>query len=210
MKKTLFTFPYYSYHVSPDTYNKEELVNNMLANYQKKPSRNHWQQHCDMHHEYNDKNNPDFIQINYKQLISSYTNIVQQFMNELNFRFPVEWTLQMQNYTVTTNSQTMSPHNHLPAQFAAVHYLKFDSSHHPSTVFHNPSQYQNILPVYYTSLYNTLIPKSLSCILPELTIPAVEDELIIFPAMLNHSIGCSHSDVTRITTAFNIYIKESE
>lgn len=200
MKKSIITYPYYSYHISPRSYNKQQLVDNILTNYQTNPSRNMWDKTCDMHHEYNDRDNSNFIPIDYSTLLPIYYQKVEEFISELNLRYSCTSSLHIQNYTVTTHAQTMKTHCHLPCQFAAVHYVKFNHSEHQSTMFSNPSPYANLLPMYYHMMYDRYIQQ-------EINLPVVEDELIIFPAMMNHHIVSSHSSTPRITIAFNIMLE---
>jgi hypothetical protein len=207
--KPLVAFPYYSYHIPPDAYNKQELIDSMLHNYQLEPSRNEWNPACDMHHEYNDVNNTEFIKPNYDQLIPVYTNVIQTFMNDLNFQRPMQWRFSIENYTVTTQTQHMITHNHLPSQYAAVHYLSFSSEEHTSTVFQNPSLYSSVLSLYYDNLRDALPPNSPHALpfYSDYDLPVSEDELIIFPSMLDHYVKPSRSSKPRITIAFNIYIE---
>jgi hypothetical protein len=210
MLKSLFNFPYYKTKISPENYDKEQLVSSMLFNYSIQPSRNEWNPHCDMHHSYNDAKNSKFEPIDYSSVIPLYTSEIQKFIDEFKYVQEINWSFAVQNYTVTSKEQNMLSHHHIPSVFAAVHYLKFDKNEHTSTVFHNPSQYGQILELHYSEQKEVFdhCDENILWLWNDVLIDVEEDDFIIFPAILNHSIGPSNSDKKRITISLNIEIEK--
>lgn len=201
MLKSLFTFPYYHTSINPAFYNKDQLVTEMINNYNEKPSRNGWNDDCDLHHSYNDSSQKD---IDYSQLNTLYRLVTKQFFKSIDL--PLDFNLRIENYTVTSRSQTMMTHSHIPSIFSAVHYLKFDPQYHKSTIFQNPSKYEDLLEYFYKDVVDHFPNTFLSnWIQSNLSIPDVkEDDIIIFPSILNHYVGASLSPEPRITVVFNV------
>lgn len=212
MLNSLFNFHYYKTKINPQDYNKEELISSMLDNYSIDSSRNEWNSICDMHHEYNDRGNEKFKNIDYSQLIPLYYSAVNDFISEIKFVDEVYWQFEIQNYTVTSKGQSMVPHHHIPLVFAAVHYLKFDPNEHNSTVFHNPSSYGLLLDFHYSDkrdLFDKNNENNL-WMWNDVMVDVEEDDLIIFPAIVNHSIGSSNSEKERVTIALGIDIEKNK
>ena len=104
----------------------------------------------------------------------------------------------------------MLPHHHIPHLFAAVHYLKFDPTEHKPTIFHNPSIYETVLHIHYGEK-RILLDENNSLnywLWDSIHLNVEEDDLIIFPAMVHHSIGASYSEKERVTVALNIDIEK--
>lgn len=212
MLNSLFKFPYYKTKINPQDFNKEELISSMLNNYSIDPSRNEWNSISNLHHEYNDWDNEKFKKIDYSGLIPLYHSAVNEFIAQFEFVDEIYWQFDIQNYTVTTKGQCMFPHHHFPMVFAGVHYLKFDSNEHKSTVFHNPSSYGLLLDLHYSE-QKKLLDKSNEdnfWMWNDITIDVEEDDLLIFPAMINHSIGSSNSEKERVTIALGIDIQKNK
>lgn len=211
MLKSLFKFPYYKTKIKAEKYNKNDIISSMVSNYSIEPSRNHWNPHCNLHHEYNDFGNENFQSIDYSMLIPLYASEIKNFIEELKFIEEMHWKFTIENYTVTKGSQNMLPHHHLPSTFSAVHYLKFDSSEHTSTIFHNPSQYGLLLDSQYSNqqkIFDRYDENNL-WLWNDVIVDVEEDDMIIFPSILNHSIGASNSNKERITVALNIQVQRA-
>jgi uncharacterized protein (TIGR02466 family) len=208
MFKDLFAFPIYQVKIPPEFYDKRELVSKILKNYKKSPSRNEWSCMSDMHHPFNDWENPDLEKIDFSKLNKVYNETIQKFVGQLDFVQSINWKYELVNYTVTTKGQSMVEHHHMPSLFSAVHYLKFDSEKHNSTVFFNPSQYQNVFSLFYSDQIDVLSKKDIrnSWLTRYKYISVEEDDLVIFPAVLNHAISPSYNEEERVTVALNIDI----
>ena len=100
-------------------------------------------------------------------------------------------------------------HNHIGADFSAVHYFKFNPEVHTGTTFINPRSnevlyYKNISKPLINNLVKTNIEHSLY---QEVFTPQVnEGDFIIFPSHLDHVIYKNNSDDLRVTIAFNFSI----
>lgn len=202
MLKSLFTFPYYHTTINPAFYNKDQLVTEMIGNYNEKPNRNGWNGDCDLHHSYNDTSQKD---IDYRRLKPLYKTITKQFLKSIDL--PLDFDLRIENYTVTTQSQSMKSHAHLPSLFSGIHYLKFDPQFHKSTIFKNPSQYEDLLEYFYPRELIKHFPSNFLShwITTDIPIPDInEDDIVIFPSILKHHVGPSLSSEPRITVVFNI------
>ena len=211
MIKSLFNFPYYHNKIPGYLYNKNELIHNMISNYKKECSRNNWNRHCDMHHEFNDSNNENFIKINYEQLIPIYNRVVGEFVDQISYKQRIKWDYEIINYTVTSGSQNMWPHHHIPSTFSAVHYIKFNKKKHQSSIFFNPSNYRTIFDFHYSDFMQSLCENDDNNMwaFPIRTIDVEEDDIIITPAIVEHAIGKSDSDEERISIILNINISKN-
>ena len=212
MLKSLFNFPYYQTNIPSYLYNKEELICNMVHNYRKDSSRNQWNPNCDLHHEYNDRDNEDYIKIDYEKLIPIYNKVVEDFISQISFCKNIKWNYEIVNYTVTTNTQNMWPHHHIPSTFSAVHYIKFNPSVHKSSVFVNPSHYNQIFDLHYHDLVDCLDPNNDDnmWIFGNRTVSVKEDDIVITPSIVDHAITRSNSDEERITIVLNINILKDD
>lgn len=206
MMLPLFNFYYFKVKISPDLYNKSELMSKMLKNYEKSPSRNKWNKFSDMHHEIDDLDNKDLEKINYEQIAPVYQEIIQSFVDKIPTVKSFNWNYEIVNYTVTKNIQNMISHHHIPSTFSAVHYLKFNPSLHKSTIFTNPSTYRSIFDLLYADHWDFLDSKDPRnfWISPFVELDVEEDDIIIFPSILDHNIAASYSDEERVTISINI------
>jgi hypothetical protein len=211
MFNSLFSFPYYKVKIPPESYNKEKIVSTAMHNYSKSPVRNKWNCDSSLHHAYNDLKNPFFDKIDYSSVIPIYKSIIKKFIDNLKFIDDnFYWNFEIQNYTVTTENQNMSSHHHMPAVFTAIHYVKFNSDQHNPTLFHNPSKYSPVLGMFYNEQQSIFDCNDVnnSWIWNTTMIPTEEDDFIITPAIVDHSIIPSKSLNERITIALNIHLNK--
>ena len=63
MKKMnyLFGFPVGIYKINPSNYNKEKIVSDIIDNYKINANRNNWNKSSNIHQEFDDRNNDNFI-----------------------------------------------------------------------------------------------------------------------------------------------------
>lgn len=174
----------------------------MIDNYNQNPNRNGWNNDCDLHHSYNDTSQKE---IDYKRLKPIYNTIIKQFLKSIDV--PLDFNLKIENYTVTTHSQSMNSHAHLPAVFSGIHYLKFNPDVHKSTIFKNPSNFEELLEYFYPNDLVSNFPNNFlsNWIRTDLPIEDLtEDDMVIFPSILKHHVGPSLSSEPRVTVVFNI------
>ena len=110
-----------------------------------------------------------------------------------------------------TKESQMSNHIHTDCDFSTVHYLKYNNDSLDCTLFHNSNDYAKFLVSLSPSLSKVCDNKSIqnSWIYQTFKIPTQEDDFIIFPAILEHSVPRIESDGERVTVVTNINVKES-
>jgi hypothetical protein len=217
-KTNLFSCPIYKIRIDPNSYDKEKILNDIKYNKSLKNTRNEPHQNfgngCDIHHSYEDFDNENFRIINYEKLISTYSEIFQSFFNEeLSTIKEFKWEFQIENYTAMTEGQWMSTHNHLGKGedfvFATVHYLNFKKDH-VSTTFYNPAKFAPYTKFIQSKLYNTInntVPDN-SYLWENCTFSVKEDDMIIFPATLDHEIQVQGpTKEPRITVSSNAWMR---
>ena len=210
---TLFGSPVWSDHISPALYNKKELIDKMLKNYERSPIRNNWDTVSRLHHSLQDNNNFEYEEINYDKLINVYRNKIIKFFKETNLS--CKFNFEIMNYTVVDSDGYLRPHEHF-CDFTAIHYLSYDKENHLPLILHNDNplnkhlKYQIIKnKINIDEDYNGV--HSMFCSTWEL--PLKEDELYIMPGFLTHSVennkkvNFQKTDKKRICIAFNIMVE---
>jgi hypothetical protein len=212
-KISIFPTMVYRTKVDPDSYDKKELIKTITENHKKKPIRNNWgDRNANLHHYYDDWNNPIFKSLNTEKINAQYKLCVDSFMQSFTFKQDITYKWDIANFTACKNSQFMVEHDHLSpkAFYSAVHYLKLKK-------YQNPTRYIN--PLLY-SLYDktilnyiNILPGDLleySSFYKDWAFSVEEDDLVFFPSYLRHKfLGNSEPDSLkdlRITGAINIYI----
>lgn len=140
-----------------------------------------------------------------------YQNEIKNFMLKAGFNRNHNWTVRTQYwYNIGLNKSYQEVHDHLGGpiaiNYAAVHFLKFNRDIHAGTVFYNPLKAvlkstlpttdENLKPVDYKALQKV--------------IQVEQEDLIIFPAYLPHSVMTQNTNEERITIAFNLSITENK
>ena len=210
----LFACPIYKIRVDPNSYDKEEILKDIKYNKSLKNTRNDSHQNIsgisDIHHSYNDHDNENFRIINYEKLIGTYSEILQDFFNnEIHTTKKYRFNFDIVNYSAITEGQWMNAHNHIPDDFATTHYLNFKKDH-IHTCFHNPINFTPFLKFIQPELYNILWNDEggeNSYFEENFYFPVEEDDMLIFPAALNHQIMTQWpTKEPRITISANIKI----
>ena len=208
----LFGIPFYKTKIDESQYNKKEILDNIEKNYNLDPHRNNWQVNTlytdsDLHHMYNDKNNNNFIQVDVSQLTNLYNEkIIDFFDNFMQEKYEFTWNLV--NYTCMKKNQFMNKHSHPNYDFVGIHYIKFNEQHSP-TVYYNPAiwiDYKDFLPFFtlvnktHNQLINSYLHKAIES-------SVMENDFVITPGMLSHSVPKSQIDDLRVTIVIHINIK---
>ena len=214
-KTNLFSCPIYKVRIDPNSYDKEKIINDIKYNKSLKNTRNDTQYNfgnCDIHHSYMDFDNEDFRIINYEKLVAAYSEPVDEFFDkEIAIIKKFEWELKIVNYSAVTEGQWLPKHNHWEIEdFACIHYLNFKVDHVP-TLFHNPAIFAPFVKYIQPELGNVLdnmVPDN-SYLYEWFTIPVKEDDMIIFPAALDHEVHVQGpTKEPRITISSNIKIDD--
>jgi len=193
-KTNLFSCPIYKIRIDPNSYDKEKIINDIKYNKSLKNTRNDTQYNfgnCDIHHSYTDHDNKNFRSIDYDKLMVVYTEIFNKFFSkEICTIKKFKYNFKIVNYTAMTEGQWLPKHDHVEDDdFATVHYLNFKKDH-SLTCFYNPAIFSPYLKYLQSELYNTLdnTNSDNSYLWEWYRVPVEEDDMVIFPAALNHEI----------------------
>ena len=207
----LFGCPIYKVKIDPSSYDKDQILSDIEHNYNLNSFRNNplTGDECMIHHSHRDFENKDFVPINYDKLQAVYDeNIKQFFANVYPIKRGYGWKCQIINYACITKGQWLVKHNHLPHDdFSTVHYLRLKKGHAP-TRFFNPADFASYVKDIQPTLFDKLdFNNPINSYMYENWIPnAKEDDMIIFPAALQHDIPLHSSDELRVTISTNIEV----
>jgi len=209
----LFPSHIYRYHIDPLSYDKQEIVNSIIKNYNLSPIRNNWSGGSNLHHYYNDWNNTEYNKVDLSSLVICYNSLIQSFINSLDLKNLPNWNYSIQNITVCKEpDHFMEEHDHYSDNviFSGVHYIRKNKEDSGLT-FVNPlivAQYPAIESLKWaTTNLNSAIEDN-SAFFKEWSIQPEEDEFIIFPSYLKHKVVQSKNknDDYRIAVALNIRV----
>ena len=215
MIEQIFGIPLYKSSINSNSYDKESILNTVFKNYEKSNERNNWDNESyiksKIHHSLCDEQNQNFEQPDFSSLKPIYETEIKKYLKMMNYQNLV-FKFDIVNYTVMTKESQMSNHIHTDCEFTTVHYLKFNNESSESTLFHNSNDYAKFLVTSLSpSLSKVCDNKSIhnSWIYQTFKIPTQEDDFLIFPAVLEHSVPRIESDEERVTVVTNINVKES-
>jgi len=219
-KHNLFSSPVYVATIDPASYKKEEFIKVVETNYKKNPHRNKWDTESDMHHNYDDGENPLFVRYDFegmfKSLHDQYNNIVEEYIMQMHINKSINYRWVISNVTGMKETQYMLPHTHMEFNgdktsiLSAVHYLRYKEGHLPTT-FETPLSViydQSVFKTYRGLLNGAHLENS--NYYPNYCLDAKEDEIHIFPSYLKHHVPRQKSDELRITVVINVEVWESK
>jgi hypothetical protein len=207
MNNMLFGFPIHNVFINPNSYDKETIVSNIKKNYEIDGDRNEWGS-SKLHHPYGDWDNEKFIDINYNKLKEVYQKTFDNFFKN-HFKstelFNYHWNIV--NYTAIKTGQYMKAHTHPEYDFSCTHYINFNPEKHSSLRFVNSSPTglfgKEIMNEQYLIADRSHI--SNSYLYGDFDYPSLEDDMIIFPATLQHEVPVQkETDELRICVVTNI------
>lgn len=214
MIEQLFGFSMYRTSLKKKKYERKKIISAIEENFKKDPVRNNWDSEGDlssvMHHSYNDKNN-NFIEPDYRSLIPIYNKQIQIYLKKIGFKNNFSYKFEIINYTCMIENQYMVPHVHRDCDFSAIHYIQYDDTTNNSTLFYNGNSQHlcNYIEDKRTFLYSnvdTMLPHN-SWMFKNFKYITKQDDLVIFPAYLEHSVPhVKKSNKNRITISFNISV----
>jgi uncharacterized protein (TIGR02466 family) len=213
MIKYLFGLPTYRTSLLNERYNKEDLIKVVLKNYNKDKNRNNWDknslEYSKIHHFLYDEENPFFDTPDFSPLFPIYTKHITNFLNNLKLKKNFNFNFKIVNYSCMTEGQHMKSHIHTHCDFSAIHYLKFDENFNDTTLFFNPASYSKFLDNFSPNILNFFNSEDekISWLYQNFKFITKEEDLIIFPSILEHSVPVVKSDKYRITIAFNISLE---
>jgi hypothetical protein len=202
----LFSPFYYKTNIAETEFLQQIHLEAMLVNYEAFPHHSHdW----NVHTSYGKDNDQLPYSINWEHFFSIYQYYIDEFCLEF-FGAGRSWEV-VDNiwYNVYGRDQDGMQHNHIGADFSAVHYFGFNPEIHTGTTFINPrlneaKYYKGLSELVTNNLQETNPEHSLY---QEVFTPQVnEGDFIIFPSHLDHVIHRNNSDQLRITIAMNFKI----
>ena len=213
IKSNLFSLPIYQIKIDPNLYDKEKILSDIEYNKSLQNSRNATHQkigryNSDIHHSYNDLDNEDFRIINYEKLLVVYQEIFKFFFDKVLFtKKQFNWDFEIVNYSAITEGQYFPIHNHIESAFATIHYLNFKDDH-ALTRFNNPATFAEYMRNIRPELYNIVGDGIDNSYMHEFfDVKAEEDDILIFPAVLQHQIPPQgQTKESRITISSNLMI----
>jgi len=211
----LFALPIFKVRIDPNSYDKEKIVKDIKYNKSLK------REACTYVTQFGTDNKKDsfekkyddvtFRPINFDKLKVEYSKVFDKFFNENIFtKKPFKWALDIRSYNAILEGQRIGSHNHLiKDSFSTCHYVNFKKEH-IFTRFNNPAIHSSFVKYVQMSIIDVLDFSSPdnSYLLEDFTMPCQEDDMIIFPSILNHEVPEQPStNEPRITISTNIEIK---
>tara|TARA_Y100000004_G_C8830378_1_gene375880 strand:- start:165 stop:797 length:633 start_codon:yes stop_codon:yes gene_type:complete len=207
----LFGFPVGLYHISPNSYDKNSIVNPIETNYNKSETRNNFDNlKSNIHCEFRDTDTLEFLCPDYKkELLPLYSECVEKYLSGFSWKENFSYKLTISNYIALKSGQFMKRHYHNNADFTGVHYLKYDNTH-ITTNYENDRGYvpwlRDFSPNLFYKLDNNNIDNSWA--FEDYRINVKEDDFCIVPAVLPHSVPVQKTDSLRITIVIDVKIKK--
>tara|TARA_R100000005_G_C5000301_1_gene207138 strand:- start:3179 stop:3853 length:675 start_codon:yes stop_codon:yes gene_type:complete len=218
-KHNLFSTPIYRTKISPSTYDKKKIVEDIEYNFNITDDRNCLDGHLSassyLHMHYNDEDNKKFRQVDLSSLNDVYKDYCFNFLQDIKTTSDkgLKFGFKMVNYTASKHNNFMRAHNHQKdCDFALIHYVQFEPGVHSSTVFTNPGKYQalhnmDVREKFYKQLDHTQTANSNYHEFFELN--TEEDDCIVFPSYLHHEIPRAKKPYSklRIAVVCNIWLE---
>ena len=217
MIEYVFGMPVFKTSLKDDVYDREYLKNTITDNYYKNKKRNKWDENdfiaSNIHHSLCDNNNKtgEFESLDYETLVPVYNKHLDKWLKTLVPKKNISYSYTFANYTAMTEFQYMKSHIHSQCDFAAVHYLKFNPLFHQPTYFENENPNANFYRFIRPNIENLLDETHLSnrWFNKIATLDTEEDDMVIFPSTLPHSVAkMNKTKEIRMTIALNINIIE--
>ena len=184
---------------------KDAYLGNILKNYELHPKHSHdWDVHTS--YAYNAETLP--YEIDWWTSVQYYKTYVNQFIEDY-FRKQLDWRIQGDPwYVVYGKGQKADWHDHMPVDFSAVHFIKYDSSIHSEFTFTNPDiPSAKFQAAYKPHIVNNLGDCDKQSYFKEQYRPEIsEGDFIIFPSQMMHLVNANMTDDLRITIAFNFNV----
>tara|TARA_Y100000766_G_scaffold238852_1_gene215640 strand:+ start:3333 stop:3962 length:630 start_codon:yes stop_codon:yes gene_type:complete len=202
----LFPTMIYKFHIDPNLYNKQSIIDIVEKNYQKNSYRNKFDSNSDIHHSYADFDNDDYDKPVLDKLTDVYNNTFTELIKKLQFK---SFEYSLDNIVATKGSQYMAPHNHLPvADYSCIHYIKFNKDVHKPTTFRNPSMFAKSLHHIKPKFKPRINEVDFSIFSEKHFVLTAEDDMIIIPSYLEHQVDKSYNDEMRITIVTNLIVND--
>jgi len=203
-------------NIDSDLFPKQEIIETVLRNYDLQKQRNEWDKYSKMHHYYNDWGNESFEKIDLTAVTELHKNFYKNILDQM-FIQPIQFKVVVENITVHKGNQNyMTAHNHVNEHvyLSGVHYIKCDEKSSKLT-FINPliySEYPNLTVSNVVSEKLDASNPMNSSYYKEWSYSVKEDEMIVFPAYLNHKVDPSEFEDSdfRIAIVTNLQVFDPE
>jgi len=207
IKHNIFSPFFYQTYVEETPLIQEAYLDKMIENYNYNPNHSHdWNVHTD----YMWKDTLPH-KLDWWDSIQHYKKYVNQFIYDYFRGLQLNWKInETPWYNVYGQGHKADQHSHLPCDFSAVHFLKFNPEVHEPIRFLNPRDITvKYLAEYKPHLHNNLGTCTKQSYFKEFYVPEiVEGSFIIFPSDMEHLVWPSQTDELRIVIAFNFNIHE--
>ena len=220
MKKIdLFPSRIYKIKIDPLSFNKREILDIIEKNYTMniKEYKNEDGPFNTINNYFNNWNNKNFQKLPLDNLSKIYDDLIKKFIDDLDFCYDYKYKWELVNINV--GNGFMEQHDHLNGHldekcyFVMSHFLSFDEKIHSNTTFINPT-FVKKLKDYNFNFINKFKDDNISLentiYLENYEIKVQEDDVLIFPGYLEHSVYPSKKesqDKLRVVTIANINIK---
>jgi len=212
----LFPSNLFKSHIDPLSYDKTKIIETVLRNYDLQNHRNEWDNSAKMHHYYNDWENELFEKIDLSEVTDQYHMLYKNILDQM-FNSPINFNVVVENITVHKGSDNfMTAHNHINEHvfLSGVHYIKCDEKSAKLSLI-NPLiylEYPNLSVQNITSKKLDGSNPMNSSYFKQWEYSVNQDEMIVFPAYLNHKVERSEYEDSdfRIAIVTNLQIFNPE
>jgi uncharacterized protein (TIGR02466 family) len=173
---------------------KEKCLDFVEAEYQKKSTTFDTPWDCDIFTTYGQD-----INFPWQEILPSYIPNIEDMAKQLNISGAV--AVNTAWFNAYKSGQSHDLHDHLPGQFSAIHYIKYDPNVHTPTIFVNPYRQVSLssAPRHDTSNMSKVPPMWG----PQSYVTVEEGDLVIFPSFFEHRVARQTTDELRVTLSFN-------
>ena len=210
MINSILGLPYTHISLSPDLYDKNNIVSDIEYNYLLDKKRNNWDSDLahfsTLHHSNCDDDNNVFKKINYDKVLPEYEKIIQNFLSNFSYnKQEIKFNFDVVNYTCINDNQYMREHDHIGhCDFFMIHYIQFDEENHSPTIYKNTHTFAS----YINDIKNTskFLNNNLQNVWreKEFVINVKEDDIVIMPGAVPHLVvNKNNSNKNRITIVVN-------
>ncbi len=188
---------------------KNELLEKINFNYKKYSKYLHPFWDCNIHTTHHEHNN-----IDYSKLIPYIQQHYHLFCDEINIKRH-DYLIEIPWYNYYVKGSNQETHLHLESNqdittpfYSVVYFLKYNKNH-PKLSFHNPSSvycyYKSQKEFRNQQIFDKKINHSIAENYFQLEVE--EDDIVIFPSWISHSVNVQKIDDPRITISLNINLK---
>lgn len=204
-KNNIFSPFYYHFEMEEHSIIKDAYIDDIMKNFNSFPDNSKdW------------KNHSSYTEVNIlpKELdwwtsVQYYKKYVNQFINHYFRGLELDWRIDAEPwYNVYGKGQKADWHDHMPSDFSAVHFLKYNPEVHQPFMFTNPDLTSvRLQGTYKPNIVDRLGTCAKQSYYKGNYIPEIEEgDFIIFPSQMMHLVNASESEDLRVTIAFNFNI----